>query len=547
MSFFGDVLGAIGDAVGEVAKVVAAPVELVIDTGAKLLGLPPLFADALKVGIGALTADWVMVADGAKDFVKDLAGQPATTEYLSGGTEAAATSGWSTEGTSSAAADGSVKDGAAGTAPPKGGGKGTPTAGKVRSAALAEDDSGDDASSDPASDVEPAASAEASDISDDDAQALAAFQMLLDHFGELDAGGGEFLGLGPSGVISRTELERISEDGSASLELKRAARYLLDHPDLFDRYGRTKGPSDVGLGRTDLQLAIADLGGKTTGSSKPGAATGGASTGGAAPGASSAGAAPLDPAETLAAATVLREHFEELDDALRVGRVSFGLHPDILLRSELERVSEDPRASGSLKQAVRYVLDHPQLWAFLARSHSGLFGMGISRGDLDILIARHGQLPGVLPAPAGGGGTPSTGGTTTSGSDKSGSSSASSTSSTGSSTSGSSAGRKALRDILKDKSLSNEEKIEAILMVLIDESDKKLVTTAKELDDAAAKRDKLKTNDKNELSKLDKLDRDLNFKLQRLTERKQKLETLLSNMQQKFTQMAMTAIVNLGR
>jgi len=545
MSFFGDVFGAIGDAVSEVAKVVAAPVELVIDTGAKLLGLPPLFADVLKVGIGALTADWVVVADGAKDFVKDLVGEPATTEYTPSD-EASAVSGWSTEGTSSAAADGSVKGGTAAAAPRKGDAPSSRPAAAAGTAAMTGTGSSDgDAASDSASEVDAASGPDAAELSDDDAEAVAAFRVLLQHFGELDAGGGWFLGLGPSGVISRLELQRISEDGSAPVELKRAVRYLLDHPEMFDRFGRSKGASDEGLSRKDLELALADLGGGSSGtapSGSPGSSGSGAGSAAGVPG----GDSTLDAAEALSAATVLRQHFEEIDDARRVGLVTLGLHPNVLVRSELERLSEDPRASGELKQAARYVLDHPAVWAFLARSSTGgFFGGGIARGDLDILIARGGRLPGTTATPPGGGKPPATDGPSAGGGKAGGTSGTTSSSSGGSSST--SAGRKALRDILKDKSLSNEEKIEAILMVLIDESDKKLVTTAKELDDAAAKRDKLKTNDKNELSKLDKLDRDLNFKLQRLTERKQKLETLLSNMQQKFTQMAMTAIVNLGR
>jgi hypothetical protein len=538
MSFFGDVIGAIGDAFSEVAKVVAAPVELVIDTGAKLLGLPPLFADALKISVGALTADWVVVADGAKDFVKDLAGEAATTEYAPG-EEAAAASGWSTEGTSSAAADGSAKGSAPAAVPGK-----RSAAGATGSAALTEADSADDdASESSASEVERASGLDAAELSDDDAAALAAFRVLLAHFDELDRAGGAFLGLGPSGVISRAELQRISEDASASVELKRAARYLLDHAEVFDRFGRSKGANDEGLSRKDLELAVADLGG-TSSPSSPTGSTGSSRSGAA--GAASGGSSALDPAEALAAATILRQQFEAVDDALHVGSLTIGLHPDVLTRSELERISDDPRASGDLKQAARYVLDHPEVWAFLARSSTGtFFGGGISRGDLDILIARGGHLPGAVTPSAGGSKPPPTNDPPSGGGKAGGTSGTSSSSSSGSTSS--SAGRKALRDILRDKSLSNEEKIEAILMVLIDESDKKLVTTAKELDDAAAKRDKLKTNDKNELSKLDKLDRDLNFKLQRLTERKQKLETLLSNMQQKFTQMAMTAIVNLGR
>ena len=528
MSFLGDVFSAIGDAFSAVAKVVA-PVELVIDAGAKLLGLPPAFADAVKVGVGALTEDWVLVADGAKSFIQDVAGDPATTEYSQGSDAAAEASGWSSEGTSSAAADGSSKSDA--TGPSKAARRST----AVEAEASSEDDSGaDDAAVTDASSA--ADAAEAASLDDDDAQALAAFRLLLAHFDDLDQAGGPILGIGPSGVISRDELQRISEDPSASIELKRAVRYLLDHPETFDKFGRSKGPSDVGLSRVDLKLAIEDLGGAATSGATPGLTPGGSSS----PASTSSDPASSD--EAQAAFVTLRQYFDEVDRTLRVGKMTIGLTPDLITRGELQRVSDDVRSPGALKQAARYVLDHPDLWSRLARSRGDLpIFQGIARGDLDAAIAAHG-VPGRSPGPA-----PASGGTGTSPAGGTPKKTPSSSGSGSSSGSASSTGRGALRDILKDKSLSNEEKLEAILLVLIDESDNKLVNTAKELDDAAAKRDKLKTNDKDKLSKLDKLDRDLNFKLQRLTERKQKLETLLSNMEQKFTQMAMTAIVNIGR
>jgi len=523
MSFFGDIFGAIGDVVGGVANVVAAPVELVIDAGARLLGMPPVFADALKVGIGALTGDWVVVATGALAFAKDLVGELATTEYVTSEDQAAEASGWSSAGTSSAAADGSSK--AAGGSP-----RARRSAASVADASSDEDSGGEDVeSSDPLGD---AIAAGVSSLDDDDAEALAAFRVLLAHFDALDRGGGGFLNMGPSGVISRTELERISEDPSASIELKRAVRYLLDHPETFDRFGRSKGQDDQGLSRKDLDLAILDLGGgaRTT-SSGGGLKTAFSVTAAAASATATKSPDPAASDEAQAAYLTLRQHFDAYDRAQGFGLLGLNFTPDVITRGELQHVSDDPNASGILKTAARYLLDHPDVWTRLARSRSTLGLSGISRGDLDAAIAS-GTLPGGPGTTSGTGETTSGGGTKKSTSTGSGSGTA---------------GRSALRDILNDKSLSNEEKIEAILMVLVDESDAKLVSTAKELDDAAAKRDKLKSNDKETLSKLDKLDRDLNFKLQRLTERKQKLETLLSNMQQKFTQMAMTAIVNLGR
>jgi hypothetical protein len=38
-----------------------------------------------------------------------------------------------------------------------------------------------------------------------------------------------------------------AEDPDAQIELKRAARYLLDHPDLLERLSRSRDGSDVGI------------------------------------------------------------------------------------------------------------------------------------------------------------------------------------------------------------------------------------------------------------------------------------------------------------
>ena len=102
-----------------------------------------------------------------------------------------------------------------------------------------------------------------------------------------------------------------------------------------------------------------------------------------------------------------------------------------------------------------------------------------------------------------------------------------------------------IKDILNDKSLSIEEKIEMILMVLENRVDDQMLSVTQQMD----QNDDKKTNkdDRKKVAKLDKVDRDLNFKMERLMKRKEQLSNLLSTMEMKFASMAQTAIANMGR
>jgi hypothetical protein len=102
-----------------------------------------------------------------------------------------------------------------------------------------------------------------------------------------------------------------------------------------------------------------------------------------------------------------------------------------------------------------------------------------------------------------------------------------------------------IKDILNDKSLSVEEKIEMILMVLENRADDQMLSVTQQMD----QNDDKKTNkdDRRKVTQLDKVDRDLNFKMERLMKRKEQLSNLLSTMEMKFASMAQTAIANMGR
>ena len=62
----------------------------------------------------------------------------------------------------------------------------------------------------------------------------------------------------PDKVLSREEIERKAGDAETSPVLKRALRYVLDHPSLFDSLARSQGADTQGISRSDLQIGIED-------------------------------------------------------------------------------------------------------------------------------------------------------------------------------------------------------------------------------------------------------------------------------------------------
>ncbi len=124
-------------------------------------------------------------------------------------------------------------------------------------------------------------------------------------------------------------------------------------------------------------------------------------------------------------------------------------------------------------------------------------------------------------------------------------SSGTSASSKSSSSSSSRSRDPSIKDILNDKSLSVEEKIEMILMVLENRTDDQMLSVTQEQDKNDDK--KSSKDDRKKMAQLDKVDRDLNFKMERLMKRKEQLSNLLSTMEMKFASMAQTAIANMGR
>jgi hypothetical protein len=469
------------DFIGDALGAISAPFTAVIDAGTKLLGLPPVIGDALKVAVGAATGDFVTLMQGSTQLLKDLAASAAETEYAPPKDEAyGGTDGWA------------------------------PSA-SLQASTTADDPAAADVIAD---DAAPAAVTDAV-VAGEDTEEQRALDTLSRNFDSMNRDHGLFGAFGDK-VISEKELRETAEDPDASIDLKRAARYVLDHTDLLERLSRSKDGDDQGIARSDIDLADES------------AATAGSSTAGS-------GGASKPRNDELSALQTLLGSFDQLN------RWSEGLIPPdkVLSREELERAASDADTSPSLKRALRYVLDHPSLLKRLSQSKG--FGVtGISRSDLELGIqdARRGATTSPkTPSPTTG--TPAPKPTS--------STSTASTTKSSSSSSSSSSRSKApsIKDILNDKSLSIEEKIEMILMVLENRVDDQMLSVTQQMD----QNDDKKTNkdDRKKVTKLDKVDRDLNFKMERLMKRKEQLSNLLSTMEMKFASMAQTAIANMGR
>ena len=587
------------DFIGDALGAITAPFTAVIDAGTKLLGLPPVVGDALKIAVGAATGDFVTLMQGSTQLLKDLAASAAETEYAPPKDEAyGGTDGW--------APTAALKANGVAGAPSNVDATGGETAiGDVTDPVLLAPSDGEDP------------------------EERRVLDTLSRSFDALNRDHG-LLGAFGDKVISEEELRETAEDPDAPLELKRAARYLLDHPDLLDRLLRSKDGDDQGIARSDIDLAREEPGTEAT--------EVGASTGGTAPpddgDLSASAASEVDSEEHRALETLrrnfdamnrdhgflgafgdrvitekeLRETAEDPDAALDLKRAARYVldNPDlmerlsrskdgddqgiargdidlaaesrggpggsggalvpagsdelsalqailasfdslndrnpffgdkVLSREELERAASDADTSPALKRALRYVLDHPSVLDRLSRSKG--FGVsGMSRSDLELGIedARRGDAASkpttaktATPKPTGAAGS---GGTTKS-------------SSSSSKSSSSRSRDPSIKDILNDKSLSIEEKIEMILMVLENRVDDQMLSVTQQMDQNDDK--KTSKDDRKKVAKLDKVDRDLNFKMERLMKRKEQLSNLLSTMEMKFASMAQTAIANMGR
>jgi hypothetical protein len=464
------------DFIGDVFGTVTSPFAAVIDAGAKLLGLPPAITDALKVAVGAATGDVFALLDGGSKLLQDLAGKPAETEYVAPPKDEAfgGTDGWAATGDLDGASPGSAS---------------SPTSDSTGSV---------------------------------DEEAARALQTLRSSFDSANRDHGLF-GLFGDKVITEKELRETAEDPEGSPAMKRAARYLLDHPDLLDSVARSRDGNDRGIAPADLDLALEDArAGRLSGTDNS---------------PSSSGVSSTDDDE-LSALRTLQDSFDGINTQFNI---LFG-RDKVLSQDELEKAAASPDSSPALKRALRYILDHPDLLDRLSRSKDpGSDVKGISRNDITLAI-EDAQRSGGTGKSTGSGKTSTPAKTSGSGGPRS----PAGTSSSGSTRKSSARSKDpSITDILNDKSLSVEEKIEMILLVLENRADDQMLDVTKRLDDNDSK--KTAKDDRKKQSELDKVDRDLNFKMEKIVKRKEQLSNLLSTMEMKFASMAQTAIANMGR
>lgn len=104
-------------------------------------------------------------------------------------------------------------------------------------------------------------------------------------------------------------------------------------------------------------------------------------------------------------------------------------------------------------------------------------------------------------------------------------------------------------DIINNPSMSLEEKLQAILTLITQDTDDEILDVMKEMASARDERAKLGTDQKSKAreAKLDTTMEQLNLRLQKLMEKRKQMFDLMSNISSKFNEMAKQAIQNLGR
>ncbi|MFB1482955.1 hypothetical protein [Corallococcus sp. RDP092CA] len=491
-----------------VANLLGGPMAAVTDLAGDALGLPPVLTNSIKTAAGVMSGNVMMAASGALGVADELKKNPsAKTEYCAPQDAARAGAGYY-----------------GGSASQKTGGT-----------------SGSRSPLDP----------KLLDYAD-------SLRTLEANFGYLDLLDGK-----KDGTLSHADLQRISQDRSVSPSLRDAARFLVDNRTFFEqvdtakksllglkmpvlnddrfdlmglqqeskrlaaefaKYGRPErqgrpAPSTSDCAPPPLDCAPPIPGGGSgpgSGAGRPGSGggstdggasgrpgQGGGSTGGTGrPGGhGGSGAADPDLAEYADALRVLDENWDTFDTAN-------GTKDGKLTMADLEAVLGSPAASSTLKRAAQFFTDHPEYWHRLEMAASGGRDGVTNWQDLDAAL-------GAVAAPASG--------------------------------SGRSTGGSRARDIVDNPNMSIEQKVQALLMGITEDTDDELLDVMNEMASAREERASLGTSDSDKArgAKLDTSMQELELRLQTLMEKRKAMFDLMSNMSSKFNEMAKTAISNL--
>ncbi|RKG96515.1 hypothetical protein D7X32_35760, partial [Corallococcus carmarthensis] len=220
----------------------------------------------------------------------------------------------------------------------------------------------------------------------------------------------------------------------------------------------------------------------------------------------STGALDPDLAEYADALQVLDQNWDTFDAAV-------GTKDGKLTMANLLAVLDSPAASPTLKRAAQFFKDHPEYFHRLEMAESGGRDGVANWQDLDAELDAVGKLPR-----------------------------GSSSSGSGRSTGGSRA-----RDIVDNPNMSIEQKVQALLMGITEDTDSELLDVMNEMASAREERATLGTSDSDKArgAKLDTSMQELELRLQTLMEKRKAMFDLMSNMSSKFNEMAKTAISNL--
>lgn len=218
----------------------------------------------------------------------------------------------------------------------------------------------------------------------------------------------------------------------------------------------------------------------------------------------------------------LQAHFDTFDTAAGIG-----WRDGLVGREDLQAIARSGGASPELRRAAGFLLSHPEYLNRLDTAAGVGFVDGrVGRDDVRAALAQvraercatpAPSAPCPPPSPGAGGGCWGPGG----------------------------AG--GIRDILNDPSLSIEEKLQLVLARLMEGTDDQILSTMDELAQAQARKAGLASDDKEGLAQAQRGEELINMRLQKLIERRKQMFELMSNLSEKFNEMAKTAIQNLAR
>lgn len=280
------------------------------------------------------------------------------------------------------------------------------------------------------------------------------------------------------------------------------------------------------------------------------------------------------PATKQAASTASTGYLEpsvlQYQEALRTIAANFGMLDTLNSKqnskfdlSTLQQAAQNPNLSPELRSAARFLLEHPEYRNMLDTAGKGGSADGtISQLDVQSAlkkvnddITQYGvRQPSTScpskPPPVGTPSNPGTPGTPVETKPPStGQPSPPVESAPAPKPGGCSRPSSSVSDIINSPNMSMEEKLQALLTLITQDTDDEILGVMKEMSTARDERAKLGTDEssRTRAAKLETTMEQLNLRLQKLMEKRKQMFDLMSNISSKFNEMAKQAIQNLGR